>query len=367
MRTCLLLAVAFFSVSGILHAQNRESRSGLPVLIFRTDTEQLQQSLYPESYQTADVRDDIAWVRQSDSSLRAFWQTSGNSVLALLADFSGFEWRSNSIDCYLLRYYPSIGESDPMMLPLGGVRTGVLIEAAPSRAALDLNLIYQLARRLLADAANSMLEQSISPYVLRHPLLESSPYRRDLMALHLAMAVAENVMGKPFAQAAYDTPEWERFVPSRLIRTTYLQKNWPLSLSKPLSTYLMDESYESELVRVTRTTSSDAVAGDGAERDEVSPSGVPPSGKFGMAIRQEGSKLLIAALDPARSAAICGLQVNDQIVSVNDSRPATAKELIELILARYNRGGAKLSILRAGKPAAVIVRPTAAKKTDSKG
>lgn len=338
-----------------------QERQGIPIVRFRTDTDQLQRSLYPSAYLEIDAADERQWIAQQDSALVEFWQSSGNSVLALLADFSGFEWQESVIDCYLVRYFPSLGQSDPLILPLGGVRTGELIEAAPSRAALDLNLIYQLARRLLSGAAGSLQQSSLAPYVIRHPLLESSPWRRDLLALHLAMAVAEQVMGKPFAQAAYETPEWGHFVPCIMLHKAQLQSHWPLSIAKPLASWLADEPYESELVLATRFAPASMVS-----PDEPLVAGVPSGGKLGMGIRIDGGKIVIAALDPARSAAICGLQVNDQIVSVNDGRPGSARKMMELLLDRYPKGGAKVSVLRAGKPAVVIVRPTATKKGEEK-
>ena len=112
----------------------------------------LQRSALPRMYKNRSLTQDIRWVKNNDSTLIAFWESKGDTALHILTEISGIEWVESDFNINLLRYYTSYGCSNPIILPLGGIDNGSFIEAAPEGNRLKLNLIYQLAHRILDQA-----------------------------------------------------------------------------------------------------------------------------------------------------------------------------------------------------------------------
>ena len=111
----------------------------------------LQGSLFPDYYKDHSVRSDIRWVQRNDSALTEFWRSNGSLILETLSTLSGISWHEEAFDIYFLRYYTDVGEGDPVIIPLGGIKQGPLTEAAPDGGRMQLNLIYQLSKRMLAQ------------------------------------------------------------------------------------------------------------------------------------------------------------------------------------------------------------------------
>ncbi|MBD3401881.1 hypothetical protein GF420_03220, partial [candidate division GN15 bacterium] len=129
-----------------------ESFYGLPDVAINSHAVSLQASLYPEYYRTHSARSDLRWVQRNDSALTAFWEENRTLILQFLSQNSGIPWVESEFDIYLIRYYHTAGEGNPVILPLGGIRTGDLIEAPPSGARLQFGLIFQMAKRMLAQS-----------------------------------------------------------------------------------------------------------------------------------------------------------------------------------------------------------------------
>ena len=118
----------------------------IPSVELNRQTADLQSSLYPEYYAQNAVRSDIRWIARNDSLITSFWTEKKDTILHILSELSGLRWREESFDIYLLKYAPSFGSGDPLMLPLGGMMTGELIEAPPSENQLKFALLLQLSK-----------------------------------------------------------------------------------------------------------------------------------------------------------------------------------------------------------------------------
>jgi len=137
----------------------------------------------------------MRWVRENDSALSAFWQSKGDSVLWLLAQFSGLDWVEDRFDIYILKYYPSFGGADPLVIPLAGKREASRIVAAPEGAAQKFNLIYRLAHRMLIQAEKA-----------DDPSIAVSPATRSCSPARIGVTIW------PCSSPGYlTTPHWDRF------------------------------------------------------------------------------------------------------------------------------------------------------------
>ncbi|MDZ4723811.1 MAG: PDZ domain-containing protein [candidate division Zixibacteria bacterium] len=325
-----------------------QSISAQPAVRLNRENISLQRNLYPDYYSTVSAANDIRWVTRNDSALTAFWQNSGQNVLSILESLSGIRWSETNFDIYLIRYYPSIGEGMPTIIPVGGIKNGSLVEAAPSGNEQYLNIMYQLARRLLTQATRS--NSPVAPYIVNHPLMQDSPLRRDNLAMLLALVTAQRALGQGQAQSAINSPVWMHNFPSRELFEEYLYNKWVLTPEKPLSAWLMSESYAGDLVNATRTVRANASAPQTESNEQID--GIPPKGKFGFSVAlEESNRLVVDNIDPSRAASACGLQVGDAILYVDGIRPKTHKELVEKIYAGIGNGNgmSKVAVIRDGK------------------
>ena len=313
-----------------------------------------QASLYPDFYQTNSVRGDMRWLKHHDSTLTEFWRVKGDSSLFLLAKLSGLDWVEDRFDIYALRYYPSFGGSDPLVIPVGGKRQGMLAMAAPEGAVMQLNLIYQLAHRMLSQA-----ERAVDPFyraMASHPLMRRGAYRRDNLAMLLALVTAQHIIGMDSTLVAYQSAFWKDKTPGRQIFEQYLLSEWILSAERPLAQWVIDEPYNSRLVKITRPPSRPS--GQTENRRRVYVEGLPLKGKFGFSIVVgDNNRLLVSQVDMNRLAYACGLREGDQVRSVDGKRLRTHKQMIEYILEGYNQGGATLAIQREGEDMTVLIQP----------
>ncbi len=325
------LDLAFFTYNGFIPSVAINDRSAT-----------LQANLYPKMYQDRSVRRDMQWVSRNDSALVEFWTSKGDTVLHVLRELSGIEWYETEFDIYLVRYFPTLGSSDPLIVPVGGMGDGSVFEAAPRGNRMELALIFQLARRMLAQT--NQPENSVRLGISYHPLMRPSAYRLDNLAMLLAVATCQNVIGRDSAYDAYRSAFWVNHHPGRRIFEEYLSGTWIITPDRPLADWLAAESYGSKLVRVTRPPRRNTSSGTG-----VFIEGVPLRGQLGFAVGFDANnQMAVQNIDQYRLAYACGLREGDVIHRVEGRRMRTHKALVEELLAGLEGEGAAVEIIREG-------------------
>ena len=354
MRHCLCLgvaaALAFCLISSRRACGSDFAYDGyIPKVTLNDQCHDLQVSLYPDMYRRRSIQADISWVTENDRELQDFWQQKGDTVLHLLRELSGIEWQEPALCIYLVRYYPSPGSPDPLVVALGGIGGDYGLEAAPRDTALFLNVMFQLSRRLLGQpgtVARSDLEF--------HPLMQAGPFRRDNLAMLLALHVAEQVLGVGPAYAAFNSAFWVNHMPGRVYFDNFLLGRWRLTTDSTLADWVAAEPYNSELVLATRPLRPQSETG-GAR---LMAGGVPPSGSLGISVSMDAdNRLVINQIDTLRLAYGCGLRRGDCVFSVDHHRPASQRELIERIVAGLDeKGNVALEVIRSGQATLVVIR-----------
>ena len=330
-------------------------RYDLPVPEVRLNNQaaQFQASLYPEYYLSHSVRSDLRWVRENDSALVAFWENKGDSALWLLAQLSGLDWVEDRFDIFILKYYPSFGGPDPLVIPLAGRRDGGRVMAAPEGAMQQFNLIYRLAHRLLIQA-----EKADDPFYRRvatHPLMQPGPYRRDNLAMLLTLVTSQHLLGLDSTFAVYQSPFWRDQTPGREVFEKYLLNTWIISREHTLAQWVVNESPLSPLVEATRPPRFLPVGEVGYGE---SLEGLPLRGQLGFAVALgENGRLTVTGIDSTRLAYACGLREGDIIRTVRGKRPSNHKEAVEFILEGLDRGGSTVLVLRNGEDKTVLIQP----------
>ena len=335
----------------------RQVRFDLPVpeVRFNNRAVMFQTALYPDFYETRSASNDLRWVRENDSALAYFWEEKGDSTLWLLSQYSGLDWVEDRFDMYVLRYYPSSGSSDPLVIPIGGVRQGGTAIAAPPGAVQKFNLIYQLSHRMISQAerADDPLYRSMAS----HPLLQPGPYRRDNLAMLLATVTAQKIIGLDSTFEAYQSDFCRKMHRGREVFEKFLLTQWALTTERPLLQWVIDESPLSAFVEATRAPlrAVDPLA-PGQEYVE----GLPIKGQLGLSVKiGDNNRLVLDKVDTLRLAYACGLRVGDVVRSVDGKRPRTHRQLIEFVLSGLDRGGSTISVLRHEADVTVVLRPGA--------
>jgi hypothetical protein len=290
---------------------------------------------------------DLRWVRDNDSTLTAFWDSSSYDILHILSELSGLRWYQKEFDIYVVRNAPTIGAGEPVIIPFGGIVENGLTAAVPTDHRMKLNLIYQLAHRMLAQAVQPA--DSVYLTVASHPLMRPSPYRRDVLAMLLAISTANVVLGIDSADAAWNSAFWHQRFPGRQILEDYLLNNWILSPDQPLVAWINKEPYSSELVRATKPPRQ-------ADEDYTRPhrlfvEGLPLKGELGFSTTiDDNNRLVIDRIDTYRLAYANGLREGDIIRRVNGSLVRTQKALVEKLLERLTTtGSSTIQIIRDGE------------------
>jgi len=326
----------------------------VPDVRFNDRAVMFQASLYPDFYRTHSVQRDMRWVREQNTALMDFWDTKGDSVLWLLTQYSGLDWVEDEFDLFVLRYYPSFGGADPLVIPIGAMRQGALAVAAPEGSVLQFGVIFQLAHRMLAQA-----EKADDPFyraLAGHPLMQPTPYRRDNLAMLLALVTAQKVIGLDSTFEAYQSAFWKEHTPGRQVFEQYLLSDWILTPERPLAQWVVDEPPVSRLVDVTRPPRRATSDQAGPVRRYIE--GLPMKGQLGFSVAiGDNNRLTVDKIDSTRLAFACGLREADLIRSVDGKRLRTHKQMIEYILEGLDRGGATLSILRNNEDWTVLIRP----------
>ena len=345
---CLPAAVAqdtYYSIFSYTHF--------IPQVTINDRAASLQSGVYPEYYRTHSVRSDMRWVTRHDSTLTAFWLEKGDTILHLLTELSGIEWYEEEFDIYLVRYFPALGSGDPLIIPMGGMKSGSLIEAAPSGKHQALNLIFQLSRRMLAQTVQP--EDAIRLGIADHPLMRPGPYRRDNLALLLAIAVSQNIIGLDSTRESYRSAFWVEHTPGRKLFELYFLNKWVLTPDQTLADWIAAEPYGSRLVVATRPPRPTRRTTAASTRVYIE--GLPLQGELGFSVKvNEANYLEIDTIDVYRLAYACGLRAGDRIHSVDNQRVRTHRRLVERILEGLENEGATVRILRDDSFETIIVR-----------
>ncbi|HOP07661.1 MAG TPA: hypothetical protein PLF13_10255 [candidate division Zixibacteria bacterium] len=326
----------------------------IPVVDFNDRSASFQQSLYPRLFTERSATSDMTWVQKNDSTLAAFWTIQGDTILHILRELSGIEWQEESFPLYLVRYYRSQGASDPLVLPLGSFGDGDVLEAAPEGSRLQLTLIYLLAHRMLNQAAYPPTGTQLG--ISYHPLMRPGAYRRDCLAMLLALSTAENIIGIDSTNDAYNSAFWINHQPGRMIFEEYFKNQWVLSPDHTLADWIAAEPYSSTLVSVTRpprTQQRDVNAGP-AEFVE----GLPLKGELGFSVKlDESNRLMIDKIDTYRLAYANGLRQGDRIYRVDGRRPRNQLDMVTRITESLYNGGSTLDIIRDGQSMLLVLQP----------
>jgi hypothetical protein len=288
-----------------------------------------------------------------DSAFVDFWKSKDDTILHMLSELSGIDWLEVQFDIHVVRFFPSIGSGRPLILPLGGIKSTTLTKAAPSGKDLTLNVIFQLARRMLAQVEHPA-NAGAHP-VSYHPLMEPTPYRRDNLAMLLALSVSQNVLGYDTTMAAFNSAFWQAHLPGRQILESHFLKKWALTPQQTLVNWLLAETFNSELVKLTRTPRPPKQPDESATDYS---GGISPSGRLGFSISfNDLGQLVVDSVDSRRLAFACGLQIGDRIRAVDGVRVRTHRDLIEKILHGLDQGGALLEVLRGDASQSVLMQP----------
>jgi hypothetical protein len=319
-------------------------RSFIPEVNINDRSVALQAAVYPDLYKTRSAEADLKWVAESDSIARVFWMQKGDTVLHILTELAGIEWREAEFDIYLVRHFPTVGSPDPAIVPVGGIGTRGLLEEIPKDDRFILNVVYQVARRLLAQAERSAEPKAVA--LTQHPLMRPTPLRRDNLAMLLALVCCQNMLGYDKANEAFESDFWDRHFPSKVIFKNYLMNKWIITPEKTLAAKILAEPKNSDLVDATRPPRPiRPPSSDGQPITQIA--GISPTGKLGFTVRYEtGNALVIDTIDAYRLAYANGLRTGDQIKRVEGQMVRTFRDLVEKILHGLERGGAEVEFLR---------------------
>lgn len=327
----------------------------VPEVSINDRSTELQAALLPGLYEGRSARLDILWVGRNDSALVELWNQQGKSILHILRELSGLEWQEREFPIYVVRHCPSLGSSDPLIIPLGSFGDGIVMEAAPEGSRLVLNLVYQLARRMLSQAVRP--ERAVQVPIAHHPLWRSGANRFDNLAMVLALSTCQSVIGIDSTFDAFGSAFWKQHHPGRAIFGKFFLNSWLLSPDRPLVDWVAAEAYNSELVRVTRPPRRTNTGP--AQTNAVRIEGLPLRGDFGFSVALDGSgRLVVDKIDVERLAFACGLREGDRIYRAKGTRPRSHRDLIEKLFAGLDESGSvTLEVTRDEKSTLILIQP----------
>lgn len=358
---CTLLLLACSLVAQDDRFLQADDLYNLPLVRINDHSASLQRGLFPQYYRTHSAESDMRWVLKNDSALIDFWETMGDSILVTLETLSGIAWREESFDLYFLRWYPSVGEADPLIIPLGGIRGAALTEAAPTSSRMRFNIILQLSRRLLAQVDRSWHDAPSAHdglnQLAEHALMRPGPYRRDNLALLLAMVTSQSVIGLDSTYAAYHSAFWQKRLPGKQIFEKYILSDWILTPNHTLYDWVLEEPASSSLTRASRPPrrpKRSVIAG----RPLTFIEDLPIKGQFGFSVKRNASnRLIVDRIDPLRAGFANGLREDDIILSVNGRRVRSHKQMVERIFETFLDDGATLTVIRGEESFSLSFRP----------
>lgn len=347
-----VLVVFILSIAGSVLPQQTyytlfKYNSFIPSVTINDHSVPLQSAVYPDLYKSRSAEKDMEWVAQSDSILAAFWNRKRDTVLHILTELAGVEWREAEFEIYLVRHFPTLGSPDPLIIPIGGIGPKGLLEEVPQDNRLILNLTFQLARRLLEQVERSSEPTAFA--LARHPLMRQTPLRRENMAMLLALVTCQNMLGYDKANEAFESDFWDRHFPSKVVFQKYLMNKWVLSPDKTLADKILNEPRNSELVEATRPPRPPRPPSlEGEPITQIA--GISPTGKLGFSVRYgTGNALVIDTIDAHRLAYANGLRSGDQIKRVEGHVVRTFRDLVERLLNGLDKGGSEIEYVRNNK------------------
>lgn len=325
----------------------------IPNLKINDNPAVLQKNLYPEFYNHNSVTADMRWVRENDSGITAFIMEKGDTILHILCELSGFYWEETELEINLMRYFPTFGNSEPIIIALGGTKQGGYTKAAPSGNSMKLVVIYELAQRMLTQRVSSGYQSEWN--IVRHPLMRISPYRRDNLAMLLTLSTSYSILGIDSTESAFESAWWERHFPGKEILVKNFLNQWILTPSQTLAFWLQSEPANSKLVTITHPP---AIEEQPINYQRSAIEGVPLKGLFGFSVHIDNNGYLVVdSIDIYRLGYACGLRTGDVIRTVNQSRARNHKILIEKIFETFDQGGATLQIFRDDQITPLIIQP----------
>jgi hypothetical protein len=315
----------------------------------------LQQNLYPLFYLDRSASRDMRWVARNDTALVSFWETKGDTMLHILTELSGIPWTEDEFDIYLVRFFPTTGSGDPIIIPFGGIKYGSLIEAPPEGNRLKLLITFQLARRMLAQADQP--EQDVYLPIAYHPLMQPGAYRYDNLAMLLAINTCYNIIGIDSTTDAWQSAWWQNKFPGWEILQEYFIDEWILTPQQTLADWVLSEPYGSELVANTRPPRRPRQPDEDQGRLYVEE--LPLKGTLGMAMTVSDQGFpQIDRIDVYRLAYATGLREGDEIRRVDGMLVRTPKDVVEAILEGFDiNGGATLQIMRDSEMQSIVMIP----------
>ena len=247
-----------------------------------------------------------------------------------------------------------MGSFDPLIIPVGGLKRGVQIEAAPSGNNMILNLIFQLAGKILAQTVQP--ENTVFLRIADHPLMQPGPQRRDNLAMLLALATCQNIIGLDSTRDAYSSAFWTAHHPGRQIFEKYLLNRWILTPDKTLADWITEEPDNSRLVAMTRPPQ--ITRHNSGNTENMSFESLPLKGQLGFTVTiDESNYLVVDTIDTYRLAYACGLRIGDRIRSVDGHRVRNHRQLVVRILETLEKGGAMVQIIREDEYESVLIQP----------
>lgn len=326
--------------------------SELPGTVINDKAVALQTSIYPTVYQDSTATTDMKWLVANDTDLVRFWHLNGDSILSSLSVLSGVTWTDETLTLYFVRYYPSLGSAEPIILPINGIKLGPVTEAVPRGAVTEFNLIFLLAQRILLEGA--VIGTPSAPILSTHPLMNPGPYFRDNLALLLAYSVGQKILGADSTKAAYNSPFFKKRLPGRDLFERFFKDKWTLMADKPLTLYLTEEEPDSKIVTSAYSMAANPV--NPVLSKKMSIEGLPDKGQLGFSIRlNNANQLVVDNIDTTHIAYQAGLRKGDVIRSVNGQRPKSHRDLIEDILDNLE-SGATIQVTRNDRGETVFLR-----------
>ncbi len=354
-RVAIVIACLLVLATGIgaqSSGPDTSKASDLPGTVINDKAVSLQTSLYPVLYEDSSAALDMRWVSINDTGLIRFWHQNGDSILSALSELSGIVWTDETLTLYLVRYYPSLGSAEPIIIPLNGIKLGPVTEAISRGAVTNFMLIYQLAQRILSEGAAP--SSSTAPVLASHPLMTPSPYFRDNLALLLAYSVSQRILGNDSTAIAYNSPTIKKGTPGRELFERYLRGKWVLMVDKPLTLYVSEEKEDSKLLTSAYSLAANPISQTLPKH--VSIEGVPEKGQLGFSVRlNNANQLVVDNIDTTRTAYQCGLRKGDIIRTVAGQRVRTHRELMETILDNLE-SGASLQVSRNDRTETIYLR-----------
>jgi hypothetical protein len=321
---------------------------GIPIVTFRFDP--TYQAVAMAGADENDVEGDVEWARKRAGKLTDFYATSGADLLRRLADYAGLRWPYDDIDVYVVRDYPTLSIQYPLTIAVGSIRQGPSKQDVPSDDFLILTFAHQITHYLLDPPPEEL--GAVRPlFLLDHPLMEESNYRREALVNLVAYRALVDLWGADRLRKAAANPLWESYNPEIAFLDS-LRTAWPLTPERPLVSFLQSEGADGAIVRLAerfeRGTSSREP--EPRETAPVAP-GTLSGSEFGFDLGQNASgQLFVSFLDPRSPAETAGLHVGDPVLTIEGRRFDSVAEAMRAASEAWTANReVNLSVEREGK------------------